>query len=1135
MMGLFSSSRARRTARAAAPESENGAAHPASAPRPEPSASGGARSLRDALHQIYSIRPSREAFAEEAVRAIAKAAGIKSVAMMTYEHRQNRLRLIAASGLEPGAIQVLAGNSSGNTWDIPLRSLRNRRINVIEAAHENPFVPPPLVAINKRRLTIAVMPFYHSANPIGVIVLFSPTPRGFADGLLQVLSQALKICATAMAELPSSSAPARAGAAAPPPETPNLLRGLAALKSELSRLTQALEETERQRAAEAAERVTAQSFLQAARERTAALEQELNQLHAQQGRLPVLQDQIQDLNQRLHDAVVAADGAQAQVKRLQEALAETQKRAEGDASTASALAAARAELQRSLETATAAVRERDQAVASLQAQLAEVTKRAAEAEALETSLAESKGLLAEAEAELARMREASAAVETERHEIKAALEESSAALAEAQARRQETEEQLAQARARVERLQEEAQALAEMRGQIESVEAAKAALLAELDAARKTLAAEGEEHAAAIGKATARIDELESERQRLRDDLDRIRDGSDQSVQPLREQMGESDRERRQLAEQIETLRRAESERAELQEKAEQLERELQSSQETARTLEARVEELNQVSTRLIAERRDLHARIEKLAAGGQTLEQEKQAAINSAQHRVTELEAELSRVAALLESTRFSSADEIQRTRADAEEALQAVRAELAVATRERDELQQTLSRASEEGNAHQQTAAELSAERERLQAAVERLGSERDGLARRVEEAVSTAAELRRGRQRAEERIAELERDLHATRDELLADVAARLEASQVARREMETAIEAERQSHGAEITALKEELERQREELGRQLAALGDERQRLTEALAEKDLLLRSAEEGLTAIDLAESQGEADETMLAIDRSYAPEHEGDGAVEEEAYLEEESETLSKEMLLLDDGDLGGETARQLAAFGHRVTSLVPEPEATGPLRERPIACAAINLAIPTSWRTLRHLRNGSGIPHTPLVAYALAPSAPKGFWLGPVDFALLPVSSCNIADILNRMVPRVRRVIAMSNDIDVMSDVRTHLSGAGVSTAVVLDGRQALDLVATVRPEAAVLHLSPSCVDVFRAIAGLRASESSRDVPILFLLDAEAQPREEAFLTAGVRMLSGRGNLMQADLTDSLASALDQYRAA
>jgi CheY-like chemotaxis protein len=120
-------------------------------------------------------------------------------------------------------------------------------------------------------------------------------------------------------------------------------------------------------------------------------------------------------------------------------------------------------------------------------------------------------------------------------------------------------------------------------------------------------------------------------------------------------------------------------------------------------------------------------------------------------------------------------------------------------------------------------------------------------------------------------------------------------------------------------------------------------------------------------------------------------------------------------------------------------------------------------------------------------------------------------------------------------MSNDIDVMSEVRTQLNEARISTAVVLDGRQALDLVPTIRPEAAVLHLSPSCADVFRAIAGLRSTEITRDIPLLFLLDSTPDQREEAFLNAGVRMLTSRGMLKPEELGESLATALEASQSA
>ena len=49
--------------------------------------------LRDGLQHLYAIRPSRDAFAEEAVKLIARGAGVKAAALLGYEPRGNRLRL----------------------------------------------------------------------------------------------------------------------------------------------------------------------------------------------------------------------------------------------------------------------------------------------------------------------------------------------------------------------------------------------------------------------------------------------------------------------------------------------------------------------------------------------------------------------------------------------------------------------------------------------------------------------------------------------------------------------------------------------------------------------------------------------------------------------------------------------------------------------------------------------------------------------------------------------------------------------------------------------------------------------------------------------------------------------------------
>src|SRR5258706_8516259 len=123
-MGLFS--RVRRVNGAGLPAGSAPATDPtigldleaASEPIPRASHTGAPRtaapnvsSLRDGLQHLYSIRPSRGAFAEAAVTLIAKGAGVKAVALLGYEPRGNRMHLLAQAGLDAEAIQALSGDS----------------------------------------------------------------------------------------------------------------------------------------------------------------------------------------------------------------------------------------------------------------------------------------------------------------------------------------------------------------------------------------------------------------------------------------------------------------------------------------------------------------------------------------------------------------------------------------------------------------------------------------------------------------------------------------------------------------------------------------------------------------------------------------------------------------------------------------------------------------------------------------------------------------------------------------------------------------------------------------------------------------------------------------------------------------
>ena len=1093
--------------------------------------------LTESLQQVYALRPTREAFAEEALRLIAASAGVRTAALFGYEPRKERLRVIAHLNLEPDAVAVLAGESALSTWDIPSRALRNRRISVIEAAHENPFVPKPLVAINPRRLTIATIPFYHANQPVGTVVLFSPTARGFGDKLLQALAQGLRVAAVGLAELPSAAVtevhPSDTTA-----DQPKLLRGLNALKAELARLRQQLDEVERQRTNEAMERVTAQSFLQAERERSAMLDKELQAAREQLTRLPGAEEQVRTLEQQLADSRIAHEAAAAQATALESALTGARERVDEQSVAAAALEATRDDLQTQLAAALAAAGERGERVAELERQARELSGRTARLDALERAIAEGERDRAAQSDEIERFQAQLTAAQSARADAELQLRQATDGLTAAQTEVRELTAQIIQARAQVRDLSGTPEELSEARAQLRSLERTHADLqhqVERLQAERTALTGELEN---AQREGSARVQGLQSERDRLHEELVRARKDGEQRLADLLSQIDGVERDRQQMAGRIDELSVVQAERARLRARAEELEHELANQQEVVHALEARIEELGQVSARLIAERRELHSRIETLAAGGQTLEQEKQAAINTAQERVTALEAELGRLTAAQDTARAAATEELSR-----------VRGELTAAVQGREEAQRELARVHQHAEALAREAKEHTAAQDRLRRETEELTRERAALAEQLQTAGRELARLRQARAEGDRGLATIESELRETarardavaaelralRDETLAQTTARLAAAEAARGQLETTLAGDRARHAAEVAALQEEMARLREEAD---AALADARhafevecERLTQALAEKDLLLQSAEDGIGLIGMPAAGGDGD-SELTIDRSSAPLDGGELEADEADDLL--AEAGPDEIVFFDSGKAVEESERHLTQFGHQVATMAPTADVLAHLADRRMTCAALNLAIPAAWSTLRALKSDPAHCRRTLLAYALAPDAPAGFWFGTVDFLLLPVAK-NLTEVLVRLAPRIKRVLAMSNDIDVMSDVRTHLTGIGVSTAVVLDGRQALDLVPTVRPEAAVLHLSPSCVDVFRAVQGLRAAEISRDIPILFLLDATAQPREEAFLSAGVRMLSSRGNLRADQLGATVSLALDAVQAA
>lgn len=1083
------------------------------------SASSG--TLREELQRLYSLRPSLDTFAEEAIRILVAESGIDAAAIFTYAQRKDQIHPLIISGLDEAGMSAVRANV-GRNWDVPLRSIRNRRINVIEAAHQNPFVPDTLKAVSPNYLTIAAIPFYHANAAVGVAVLFASAPGTFSDPLLRILSQGLRVCAAAIVELPRSVVAASAAQideqAGIGSEQPNLLRGLAALKSELVRLTAALEESERQRANEVAERVTAQSFLKAAQQRSERAENELNDLREKQKRIPELEREGSELNKRLQIASELAEKAKARVIALDAELDEKTRDNEIKSKELAELRNKRTELERELKRAGELAQKHEVTAGQLNEQLGRLDAIRAEAERLRENLAATTEARSAAEQRATELEQSLRATEKARDDLAKQLNESKSALDSTTRERENLYTDALKNWEKAEEVEKRRSELARERESLRTTVESSEKRIQELESERNALEATRKEQASAVDQLTSQVAALEAQRAQLHEELERIRGESNRSVSDLRDQLERVDRDRTGLSEQIAALKRVEDERDRLIARVEELEGDASIARKANKQHEATIADLKKETERLDIEKSALQMRIEVLAEGEQNLSREKGEEIARARAEADGLRAQLAEREALLQQRQgeFESAITDERTRTEA--ALAEVRRELAQANELRQGLERQVEALRQDESARDELLSAADAERSQLKASLEETAQQRQRVDADLARVTAEFEASKAARAEADARIAELESTLRALREGDLTSLQADLTAVTASRDELAESLAAAQERHALEVADLQDQLALARQEADQTL-----------QTLAEKDQLLQSAELDLTTLELADDIDD-DDLAIEIDRSGT----GDAAeadVDTPTLAAEPA--VTDEIILLDIEPSIAATAQRLSEIGHRVVRLDPDPSATEKLAQSAFACAAINLAAPAAWSTLRKMRNGAGVPHTPMIAYALGENAPKGFWLGPVDFVTLPIGDTDLRKLMAILAPNLRRVIAMSHDFDVMEAVRGQLTAARISTAVVLDGRQALDLVPTVKPQAAILHMSPNCTDVFRAVAGLRAQEETREIPILFLLDHEAQPREESFVTAGVRMLSGRGTLLPDALPTSLAAALVSFQ--
>src|SRR6185369_3062458 len=162
---------------------------------------------------------------EPALRAIIETVGLGGGAICLYDQRSELLRLAAESGLSDEGCRRLRTVRRGDTtgWDMPLHGLLNRRAYLIESAQKNRYVPPLIDSKTPVR-TIACLPVYTGAIPVGSLILVVLITQQFAERNVHDLDHPIrelgKIIEAVRREAAHRGSPAVAPRAAAAPPSP---------------------------------------------------------------------------------------------------------------------------------------------------------------------------------------------------------------------------------------------------------------------------------------------------------------------------------------------------------------------------------------------------------------------------------------------------------------------------------------------------------------------------------------------------------------------------------------------------------------------------------------------------------------------------------------------------------------------------------------------------------------------------------------------------------------------------------------------------------------------------------------------------------------------------------------------------
>jgi CheY-like chemotaxis protein len=183
------------------------------------------------------------------------------------------------------------------------------------------------------------------------------------------------------------------------------------------------------------------------------------------------------------------------------------------------------------------------------------------------------------------------------------------------------------------------------------------------------------------------------------------------------------------------------------------------------------------------------------------------------------------------------------------------------------------------------------------------------------------------------------------------------------------------------------------------------------------------------------------------------------------------------------------------------------------------------------------LQELKADPATADIPVVIISVIPEPEKGLAMGAADYLVKPIDEAELIDCLTSVLGRAKdgsrnRILVVDDDIDIVGWLRHFLTHSGYRVTEAYDGIQALEAVASDKPDLILLDMRMPRMDGRSVLWRLRQREATSQIPVIILSAHEVSDEVERarLVDLGVRQFL-RKPVNAQQLIEEIQSHLDE----